>query len=243
MDNKIISLVTLPKIISNEELMYDISRKIDKELAELKIDRIEPIPENLKRIKEIRADLRSEHSFYNNRVAFVKDSILKEFEAFKTLYDEIISSKFNAVDAELKGLIDTVSEYRLAVKTQILKEYFESVNTFEFLNFEDLQIKIKVSDSDKNLNSRVDQYLASIKSSLEIISTLPNKGRVLVNFKISKNLNQAINQAAKELEIEQMENYNENNEIVVTSFKVIGTLSQLASLKAFMNKNGIRYEQ
>lgn len=144
----------------------------------------------------------------------------------------------------LKGMVDTVSDKILKVKIDGIVTYFNSVNDFDFVRFEDMNLKIIKSISDKKLKDDVDEYLTDIKQSLATIETLENKDRILAKFQMSKNLSDAISQT--NIEIQREEQIKAQNEEPEKTFKlsltVYGTKEQFAMLKQFMNENNIKYE-
>ena len=164
-----------------------------------------------------------------------------------------------------------VTDEILQAKINDIIEYFNTVNEYDYIKFDDLDLKIIKSKSDKKIKEEIDEYLSNIKQSLETIQTLPNSERVLAKFQMSKNLSDAI--AQTNLEIQREEQIKAQNEArekaerarlqqqeepqvqyeepiiqeeepktFSTSFRVFGTREQFAMLKQFMNENNIKYE-
>lgn len=247
------------KPIIEYSIIDEISQNVEAKIASLDIDSLEPTENNLSLIKSTRAELNNEFKILEEQRKLVKDIVLKDYNAFEDKYKNMIASKFKEVDATLKGLVDVVTDEILQVKINGMIEYFNTKNEYDFVKFEDLELKIIKSKSDKKIQYEIDEYLESIKQALETIETLPDKERVLAKFQMSKNLSDAI--AQTNLEIQREEQIKAQNEARAnaeqerkeqlvqeelqtfkSSFTVYGTKEQFKALKEFMNENHIKYE-
>jgi len=127
----------------------------------------------------------------------------------------LIANPFKDADAKLKNLSGFVDDKILSLKVDGIIEYFKENNTFDFVKFEDMNLKIIKSKSDKVIKSEVDDYLSNIKVSIETIETLQNKERVLAKFQMHKDLNRAISETNLEVQREeQIKAQNEERERV-----------------------------
>lgn len=261
----------LPEVIQKPIIEYsklkEISDKVKAEVDSFGIDKIEPTEENLSLMKKTRASLNNRFKEFEERRKFIKSTILKPYDDFEKSYKTLISSVFNDAESSLKSNINTVEAEILNEKTQGLKSYFESVNTFDFLKFEDLNLKINRSTGDKAIQDSINEQLEKIQQDLATIDTLPNKDRVLVRYQFTRDLNASISAVNIEMErekaiaeakqresepaIQQEEpqvteepkaSPQEAQEVYTASFRVTATMQQLKELKEFMELRGIRYE-
>lgn len=188
-------------------IAYDLVEQKGKEvrglIASLNLNEIEPTEDNLKTIKSTRTSLSKEFKIFEDQRKMVKELIMKPYNDFDEAYKKHISTLFKDADVDLKNKASIVEDMLLEAKTDSLKDYFEIVNTFNFVKFEDLQLKIIRSKPDTAIKSEIDIYLADIENALTTIKTLENSERVLAKFQISKDLNSAISQTNLELQREK----------------------------------------
>jgi len=209
--SKIIEVTQKPIIAYR--LLQDMSDKVALKIESLNIDTLEPTDENLSIIKSTRAELNNDFKTLEEQRKMVKDIVLKDYNIFEEQYKTLISTKFKDADATLKNLVSTVDGRILDKKIVGIREYFMDNNHHEWLRFEDLNLKIIKSISDKKLKDEIDEYLAEVKQSLQTIGTLSNKDRVLAKFQMSKNLSDAISQTNIEIQREeQIKAQNEERE-------------------------------
>lgn len=258
--------VTQQPIIEYSRLQ-EISNLVKAEIESLGIDKIEATEENLSLMKKTRASLNNRFKDFEDRRKFIKGVVLKPYNDFDESYKALISSEFNKADSLLKAGISAVESKILDEKVQTLKDYFESVNTFDFLKFEFLDLKINRSTSNKSIQDSINEQLEKIQQDLATIDTLPNKDRVLVRYQLTRDLNASISAVniemerekaiaeAKQRESEVVAHQEESQvvdvaqaaaqeaqEVYTASFKVTATMQQLKELKEFMKSRGIRYE-
>jgi len=206
--SKVIEVTQKP--IIEYSIIDKVAQDVEQKIESLNIETLEPTESNLSLIKSTRAELNNEFKTLEEQRKMVKDKVLKDYNIFEDKYKQLIASKFKNADVTLKKMVDTVSDGILQAKINGIKEYFDFVNTYDFVKFEDLELKIIKSKSDKKIKEEIDEYLIGIKQSLDTIETLQNKDRVLAKFQISKNLSDAI--AQTNLEIQREEKIKAQNE-------------------------------
>ena len=191
------------KLAQKPVILYDAlkqkGQEIEQRLAELSLDTLEVSENNLKVVKSIRADIRKEFEQLEDRRKYVKDEIMKPYLDFEALYKEFIKSKYEGADRLLKEKIDTVETELLQKKEAEIRKYFEESNPYDFLKFEDLELKILKSKSLKHYRELIDSAIKQVESDLETIQTLPNSDRVLAKYKLTKDLNHAISEVQREV--------------------------------------------
>ena len=189
--------------------------------------------ESVKTIKEIRAELNKDYKEFENKRKLVKEQVLKPYNDFENVYKECISDKFRNADIILKGKIDNVENELKAKKEQEIKEYFEeykTANNIDFITYEQAKINVTLSASMKSLKEQAKQFIDKIVDDLKLIETQEHKTEILVEYKQTLNVSQAITSVTnrfKAIEEEKKRQeqkvvhieMNENHEITKESYE------------------------
>ena len=85
--------------------------------------------ENVKAIKQIRADLNKEFKEVEQQRKTVKEKILESYMQFEGVYKTYISDKYKEADGELKNKIDTTEDELRARKEQEVRDYFDEAGS------------------------------------------------------------------------------------------------------------------
>lgn len=207
------AVVVTQKPIISYSLLEMISLNVTTKIESLDIDSLEPTEDNLSLIKRTRADLTRDFSELEGQRKMVKDIIMKDYNIFEDDYKKLITALYKDADEKLKNLAGTVDDKILLVKIDAIKDYFADQNAFDFVSFEDMNLKIIKSKSDKSIKTEIDEYLANIGMSISTIETLPNKERVLAKFQMCRDLNRSISETNIEIQREeQIKAQNEERE-------------------------------
>ncbi len=151
--------------------------------------------ESVKTIKEIRAELNKDYKEFENKRKLVKEQVLKPYNDFENVYKECISDKFRNADLILKGKIDNVENELKAKKEKEIKEYFEeykTANNIDFITYGQARINVTLSASMKGLKEQAKQFIDKIVDDLKLIETQEHKTEILVEYKQTLNVSQAI---------------------------------------------------
>ena len=189
--------------------------------------------ESVKTIKEIRAELNKDYKEFENKRKLVKEQVLKPYNDFENVYKECISDKFRNADLILKGKIDNVENELKAKKEKEIKEYFEEykkANNIDFITYEQAKINVTLSASMKSLKEQAKQFIDKIVDDLKLIETQEHKTEILVEYKQTLNVSQAITSVTnrfKAIEEEKKRQeqkvvhieMNENHEITQKSYE------------------------
>lgn len=207
------AIIVTQKPIIMYELLEPISKNITAKIQSLNIESLYPTEDNLALIKRTRTDLKKDFDSLEDARKMAKELIMADYNRLDEMYKKLISSPFKIADDQLKTLVDTVESGILKIKIDSIKEYFNGENTFDFVIFDNMNLKIIKSKSDKIIKTEIDEYLANIKMSLATIETLTNKERVLAKFQMSKDLNRSISETNIEIQREeQIKAQNEERE-------------------------------
>ncbi len=199
--DELIVVKQLPIIEENlKKLSLEIDEKVKNALALVCNE------ETIKDVKNVRASLNKEKDELEKQRKQVKQKILEPYDEFEKIYDKYLKDKFDSANKELtKKINDVESDLKDDKKKRIVKyfdEYRLSLN-IDFVKFEDANISVDLSTTEKKLKERSKEYLDKLASDLATIKTLSNSDEILIEYKKSKDLNSAItlvNNRHKELE-------------------------------------------
>ena len=187
---ELIIIKQLPQI---EEHLKDLSIEIDKKVENAK--NLVCTDENVKTIKQIRADLNKEFKEVEQQRKAVKERILAPYMQFEEVYKTYISDKYKAADNDLKAKIDLTENELKAKKEQEIKEYFEeykTANNIDFITYVQARINVTLSASMKSLKEQVKQFIDKIVDDIKLIETQEHKAEILVEYKQTLNVSNAI---------------------------------------------------
>ena len=151
--------------------------------------------ETIKIVKEVKATLNKELKEFEDKRRQVKSEIMKPYEDFESSYKKYISDKYKSADVELKNKIDVVeNELKANKKAEIVNyfnEYLSSKN-IDFIKYEQANINITLTASMKSLKEQAKNFIDKIVDDLNLIDTQEHKAEILVEYKQSLNVSQAI---------------------------------------------------
>lgn len=196
--------------------------------------------ESVKTIKEIRAELNKDYKEFESKRKLVKEQVLKPYNDFENVYKECISDKFKNADIILKGKIDNVENELKAKKEQEIKDYFEeykTANNIDFITYGQARINVTLSSSMKSLKEQAKQFIDKIVDDLKLIETQEHKTEILVEYKQTLNVSQAITSVtngfkAIEEEKKKIEQEKELQKFVVDTAKESDKYSEQIILNA-----------
>lgn len=189
-ENNLIVIKQLPII---EEQLKKVSDEID-----VKVQNAIALvcnEETVKAVKDVKASLNKEFKEFEDKRKQVKSEVLKPYEDFETSYKKYISDKYKNADTELKNKIDSVENELKAKKEQEVKDYFEEyrqANEIDFITYEKANINVTLSASMKSLKEQAKNFIDRIAEDLKLIDTQEHKAEILVEYKQSLNVSNAI---------------------------------------------------
>lgn len=176
-----------------------VAELVDKRIKALAIDKQVATPQTVKSLKEVRATLNKEFKTYEEQRKFVKNAIAKPYQEFETKYKELIAIKFQNADNTLKDKVLSVENDLKNEKTARLKSYFDELcesKTIDFLVFENQDLNITLSASEKSLKEKINAIIEKVESDLNTIDVLSEdakfKDEVYIEYKESRDLNNAL---------------------------------------------------
>ncbi len=190
MSNELIIVKQLPQI---EEHLKERSEEIEEKVKNAKS--LVCTEENVKTIKEVRAELNKEFKEVETQRKMVKEQILAPYTQFEEIYKTYISDKYKSADIDLKNKIDTVENELKKQKEQEIKDYFEEykkANDIDFITYEQAKINVTLSASKKSLKEQAKAFIDKIVDDLRLIETQEHKAEILVEYKNDLNVSKAI---------------------------------------------------
>lgn len=151
--------------------------------------------DNYREIKALRTSLNKELKEWEAKRKDVKSKVMTPYERFEAVYKDCISNPYKKADAELKKKIDSVENGLKSVKEEkavkYFNEYAESLG-IDFVTFSQVGCNITMSISDKKLKEQVKSFLDKIMDDLKLIAVQEHKAEILVEYKRTLNVSQAI---------------------------------------------------
>lgn len=262
-------LIILKQLPVIEENLKSLSEEIDEKVKKASV--LICTEKNKKDVKKVRSELNSQFKELEEQRKFVKNSVLEPYNKFEEIYKLCVSDKFKYADLELKNKIDLIeNEQKQKLKNNAL-EYFEELlqaNNIDFLKFDDMNLKIGVSDNDTKLRKQIDLFVEKTVKDLEFITKREHSVEILVEYKKSLDLMSAVNiveeRIKQEIEekkrLEEVEKIEEQEQQVVKKVQQVvqapkveeicklnisiwGTKCELKELIGELERRGLEYEQ
>lgn len=186
----LISVVQLPII---EERLKTIKEAFSHEVEEaLSLTCTE---ETIQIVKKKRSEITKIYTDLESRRKEVKRAVLAPYEAFEQIYKECVTSIYAPCDLKLKQKIAEVENGLKEQKYEDAKDYFEKYclsKQIDFIDFSQLGLSITLTVSKKKLREQVKAFVDKVCDELELIETQENRDEILVEYKKSLNVAQAI---------------------------------------------------
>ena len=198
-----------------------ISERLDKVKDEIKrrtafADTVTVSEENRQEIKKIRAAMNAEKSRLDEVYKKALEAVIAPIQVVQDKYKDCVGL-YTKVNSQLKAKIDVIEDGLKLEKENSVKEYFEELVTakkIDFISFERLGLKITLSVSEKKLKEQVNNIVERVATDLKAIEIQENKEEILVEYKKSLNVSEAVSivdarhkaiQAEKERKAKQAE--------------------------------------
>ena len=186
-------LIVVKQLPQIEEHLKELSLEVEQKVENAKS--LVCTEENVTTIKQIRASLNKEFKEVENQRKIVKEQILAPYMQFEEIYKMYISDKYKSADNDLKVKIDSTENELKNIKEQEIKDYFEEykkANNIDFVTYLQARINVTLSASRKSLKEQAKQFIDKIVDDLKLIDTQEHKTEILVEYKQSLNVSQAI---------------------------------------------------
>lgn len=191
MNSELIVVRQLPVI---EEQLQQIKASIEARVGELLS--LVCTEDTYKAVKKARTELNKEYGELESRRKEVKAAILAPYERFEALYKECAGNIYAQADAQLKARISEVEGGLRQQKQDEVAAYFDeyrkSLDLDECFTLALSGIKVTLSDSRKALKAKAKDFLDRVAGDLALIETQEHKEEILVEYKRTLNISQAV---------------------------------------------------
>lgn len=190
MSNELIVVKQLPII---QERLKELSTEIDKKVENAKS--LICTEETVKEVKQVRADLNKDFKDLEMQRKLVKEQVLAPYMQFEEIYKQYVSDKYKNADIELKNKVDSIENELKNRKEQEIRDYFEEykkANNIDFIAYGQARINVTLSASMKSLKEQAKAFIDKIVDDLKLIETQEHKAEILVEYKQSLNVGNAI---------------------------------------------------
>lgn len=187
-----IKLVKAPEIAHK---LQEVGANVTARLAELNIENQVATVDTVKSLKALRAELNKELTEFESQRKALKGAILNPYDEFEALYKVEISTKYSNAIELLREKINGVELHLKQEKRNILFDYFRelcSVEKIDFVSFEQLNLKVDLSTSEKKLKEEINAFVTKVQDDLKLIETQKAKSEILVEYKKTLNASAAI---------------------------------------------------
>lgn len=256
------------KLVSDPIIDYSgidaVAEEVKLDLEKVNVDALVATEDNLAFLKKLRAEKNKQFAELEGVRKEIKSLVTKPYDIFETEYKLKIKGLFENFDSILQKKIVAVENGIKEDKKNKLVEHFESLSTPEisFLSFEDIGLKIGISDSMKSLKTQVEAFVTKTLDDYNLIMMQENPERILLKYKQTRNVSQAITSVMNEIKeeaflknlvreepktivpevVEAVKETKTEPSLMTVSFNVTGTLEQLRSLKKYLAESGMKYE-
>ena len=186
-------LIIVKQLPQIEEHLKELSTEIEQKVKKAKS--LVCTEDSVKEVKQVRADLNKEFKEVEQQRKAVKEQVLASYMQFEEIYKTYISDKYKSADSELKLKIDTIeNEVKKAKKKEVYEYFYEYRNSLniDFVDYEKANINVTLSASMKSLKKQAKSFLDKIADDLKLIETQGHKAEILVEYKQTLNVSNAI---------------------------------------------------
>ena len=188
-------ICTQPPVIS--ENLLDLNTRVSAITTMLST--LPPEPGNLPQVKKARADLRRCFESLEEQRKSVKAAVMAPYNDAEARYKRLVSDPINQADKLCKDFVDGVEASMKRECEDGLREYFSelcAVNHVEFLQFAQAGIQVDMASArqktQKKLREQLAQFVSRVASEVDRISEMEDAEEILVKYKQSLNLADAI---------------------------------------------------
>ena len=242
------SLIKKPQFKGEIKAQIKSVGEIESNMKEVKryVENLNNYYKNITFTEETVKDAKDEKSKVNkfkSQVADYRKNIIAEYnkpiKAFEDTAKEtekLLAETYNTINQQVANYENKQKE----IKEQEVKDYFEeykTANNIDFITYGQAKINVTLSASMKNLKEQAKSFIDKVADDLKLIETQEHKTEILVEYKQTLNVSQAITSVtnrfkAIEEEKKKIEQEKELQEFVVDTAKESDKYSEQIILNA-----------
>ena len=168
--------------------------------------------DNYKYIKKVRSAMNKEFSNLETKRKEIKKAVMTPYEQFEAVFKGCVAVPYKAAESELKKKIAAVEDDLKAQKEKKVRGYFEKYAQalgIDFVKFEAVGCQITMSVTEKKLKEQCAAFLDRVMDDLQLIAMQEHKAEILVEYKNTLNVSQAIRTVKERFEAVAAENARE----------------------------------
>lgn len=130
-------------------------------------------------------------SDYRKNIIAEYNKPIKAFEDTAKETEKLLTETYNTINQQVANYENKQKE----IKEQEIKDYFEEyrkANNIDFITYEQTKINVTLSASMKSLKEQAKSFIDKITDDLKLIETQEHKAEILVEYKQTLNVSQAI---------------------------------------------------
>ena len=130
-------------------------------------------------------------SDYRKNIIAEYNKPIKAFEDTAKETERLLTETYNTINQQVANYENKQKE----IKEQEIKDYFEEyrkANNIDFITYEQAKINVTLSASMKSLKEQAKSFIDKIADDLKLIETQEHKVEILVEYKQTLNVSQAI---------------------------------------------------
>ena len=210
--NEIVKIEQMPKVFEQLELIGEF---IDNQLKDL--DKLECTEDNKQEVKSRRAEISNTLNMLEDKRKEIKNKINEPYDQFNKKYEETTKIKLQNAYKVLTDKINKIEDEQKLIKKNKVESYFKEYCEFlkiDFVKFEQLNLNITLSISDKKLQEQVKSFLDKVNDDLTLIDSQEHKEEILIEYKKSLNVSEAITTVVNRYkELEEIRKQREEEQI------------------------------
>ena len=151
--------------------------------------------ETLQTVKKKRTEITRIFNYLESKRKEAKKAILAPYEAFEKVYKECVTEIYSPCDKQLAEKVREVEEGLKLQKRAEAETYFNEYAAqkgIDFLTFDSIGLNITMSVSKKSLKEQAKAFVDKVAEEVALIDTQEHKEEILVEYKSSLNVAQAI---------------------------------------------------
>lgn len=207
-ENKTTAAIELVQNPVIKHRITEIGKSVTKRIEDLNLSKIIVTDDNIQVIKKLRAELNKENAEFEGQFKLVETAYLAPLKDVKDLKKEQISDVYKNADDLLKDSISKCEMIRKTEKRNNVVAYFEELcqsEKIDFIQFDQLGIEINLSTTEKSYKEKVNEYITKVTDDLLLIRANEFEAEIMVEYKTTLNVAQAITKVVNRKEAEKVE--------------------------------------